>query len=231
MNFLYLRKQRYESSKCRSYILKPALGAARKKVFPQARLLVSLEGSSAKEFRSPSPPIRSGDCEICKRERPRTRMVEPSVGDRTMNFFSRMGICQFRGFVSLKRQTRVPIVTSSASPMPPTALVSVGRDRVNKTPLSGHLLSRRAQKKESGVRGGFPHPFLSRFWTQEDMDYRLLSIDDAARFIGWKSSRLRKAIQRGKGPRALQVSGRRIEILMGDLKEWIDGMQTKGGTR
>ncbi len=57
------------------------------------------------------------------------------------------------------------------------------------------------------------------------MDYRLLSVEDAARFIGWKTSRLRKAIQRGTGPRALHVSGRRIEIEMAELKKWIDGMK------
>ena len=61
------------------------------------------------------------------------------------------------------------------------------------------------------------------------MDYRLLSITEAAQFIGWHPARLRTAIKRGKGPRAMQVSGVRIEILMSDLKAWLDGMTPKEG--
>jgi len=57
-------------------------------------------------------------------------------------------------------------------------------------------------------------------------DWRLLDLTDAAKQIGWKPERLRKAIQRGKGPKAVRVSGRRIEIEVKALREWIAGMKT-----
>jgi len=57
-------------------------------------------------------------------------------------------------------------------------------------------------------------------------DWRLLDLTDAAKQIGWKPERLRKAIQRGKGPRAVRVSGRRIEIEVKALREWIAEMKT-----
>ena len=163
MHFLDLLKWGCGSSKSRSYILKPALGAARKKILLQARPPVSLEGLSVKGSRSPSPPIWSGSCEIWKRESPRARMVKPSARNRTMTSFSHTTIFQFRGFVFLQRDMMVPVVTSSAFRMSLTDRSWSGRDRAHKTTLSIGLLSRRTQKKGQLCPGGIPRGFFG--WT------------------------------------------------------------------
>ncbi len=57
------------------------------------------------------------------------------------------------------------------------------------------------------------------------MDYRTLTVKEAAALLGWTPGRLRMAIRRRAGPKAYKVSERSIIIKLSDFREWIDRLE------
>lgn len=56
------------------------------------------------------------------------------------------------------------------------------------------------------------------------MDFKLLSLKEAATMLGKSVPWLRGHIRRGTGPPAKKVSERCIQIRLDDLKRWADGL-------
>jgi len=54
------------------------------------------------------------------------------------------------------------------------------------------------------------------------MQFRLLTIKEAAALLGKSEEWLRSKIRRGQGPPAKRVSERCIQIRLNDLRDWVD---------
>lgn len=64
----------------------------------------------------------------------------------------------------------------------------------------------------------FEDPSLAKLLADE----RVISLKDAARIAGLSTPTLRRAIKRGKGPRVVRPSPRRIGVRIGDLRAWLE---------
>lgn len=57
------------------------------------------------------------------------------------------------------------------------------------------------------------------------MDFRLLTVREAASLLGKSEDWLRAQMRRGHGPPARKVSPRCIQIRLDDLREWADRLE------
>ncbi len=57
------------------------------------------------------------------------------------------------------------------------------------------------------------------------MQFRLLTIKEAAALLGKSEEWLRSKIRRGQGPPAKRVSERCIQIRLNDLRDWVDKLK------
>jgi len=57
------------------------------------------------------------------------------------------------------------------------------------------------------------------------MEFRLLSVKEAAGILGMTPTQLRTKIRRGTGPKAVKTGPRSIVVRMSDLREWFNQLE------